>query len=116
RAKLAFKHPHSLSIPALGPPAWGGWLLLGGLLSLFVPYLGWVWLTSVALYVAVLLAAGVVVGRRPPRGVGLRIPLVFVAIHFGFAWGFWKEVAKQLVPRLRCGIAPPRNPQPTGAS
>jgi hypothetical protein len=28
--------------------------------------------------------------------VSVRIPAVFAAIHFGFAWGFWKEVAKQV--------------------
>ena len=48
---------------------------------------------------AVLLAAGLVLGRGQPRGVGLRIPLVFVAIQCGFAWGFWKEVARQVRER-----------------
>jgi GT2 family glycosyltransferase len=98
RAKLAFKHPKSLSLPALVPPLWAVWVLVGGLASLLVPYLGWLWLASVGLYVAVLLAAGLVLGRQSVS-VGVRIPLVFVAIHFGFAWGFWKEVAKQV--RLR---------------
>jgi succinoglycan biosynthesis protein ExoA len=114
RAKLAFKHPRSLTIPALVPPLWVVWVLVGAMLSLFVPYLGWLWLASVGLYAAVLLAAGLVLGRGQQRGVSLRIPLVFVAIHFGFAWGFWKEVAKQ----LRAGVqsrAPSRpTPQPDG--
>ncbi|MDY3553839.1 glycosyltransferase family 2 protein [Gemmata sp. JC717] len=96
RAKLAFKHPKSLSVPALVPPLWAVWVIAGALLSLAVPYAGWLWLASVALYLGVLLAAGAVLGRKKPRGVAARIPLVFVAIHFGFAWGFWKEAAKQL--------------------
>ncbi len=40
RAKLACKHPKSLSIPALVPPLWAVWVILGGLLSVAVPYLG----------------------------------------------------------------------------
>ncbi len=96
RAKLAFKHPASLSLPALVPPLWAVWSILGGLLGLVVPEVGLAWLASVCLYAAVLLAAGLALGRSQPRGVGRRIPMVFVAIHFGFAWGFWKEVAKQL--------------------
>ncbi len=111
RAKLAFKHPRSLSIPALVPPLWVVWVILGGLLSLFVPYLGWVWCASVGLYAAVLLAAGLVLGRTQGLRVAARIPLVFVAIHFGFAWGFWKEMAKQL--RLRFNS--PRTASPTTA-
>jgi len=34
RAKLAFKYPKSLSVPALVPPLWAVWVLLGGALSL----------------------------------------------------------------------------------
>jgi hypothetical protein len=47
-----------------------------------------------------------VLGRGQPR-VGVRIPLVFVAIHFGFAWGFWKEVAKQARARVRWSAVSP---------
>lgn len=100
RAKLAFKHPRSLSIPALVPPLWVVWVLLGGLLGLVVPYLGLVWGASLALYLSVLLAAGLVLGRKHGRRVAVRIPVVFAAIHFGFAWGFWKEVAKQVRTRV----------------
>ena len=95
RAKLACKHPKSLSAPALVPPLWAVWVIVGGLLSLGVPYLGWLWLASLALYACVLVGASVVIGRTRRPAVAVRIPVVFVAIHFGFAWGFWKEVAKQ---------------------
>jgi succinoglycan biosynthesis protein ExoA len=96
RAKLAFKHPRSLTLPALVPPLWLVWLLVGGLLSPVVPYLGLAWVSSVGLYAAVLVAAGLVLGRRQSPGVAVRLPFVFAAIHLGFAWGFWKEVANQL--------------------
>jgi GT2 family glycosyltransferase len=114
RAKLACKHPKSLSIPALVPPLWAVWVLLGGLLSLGVPYLGWLWCASLALYAGVLLGAGVVLGRSKPFAVAARIPVVFVAIHFGFAWGFWKEVAKQIRSRLQSRRLPARLSQPAG--
>ena len=96
RARLAFKYPGSLSLPALVPPAWAAWVVSGGLLSLVVPYLGWLWAASVCLYAAVLCGAGVALSRGRPRGVGRRVPLVFAGIHFGFAWGFLKEVARQV--------------------
>lgn len=101
RAKLAFKHPKSLTLPALVPPMWAVWVLAAGMMSLFVPHLWWLWLESLALYAAVLLGAGLILGRGQPRGVAARLPFVFAAIHFGFAWGFWKEVAKQVGMRVQ---------------
>lgn len=112
RAKLAFKHPKSLSLPALVPPLWAVWVLLGGLLSLGVPYLGWLWGASLALYAGVLLGAGVVLGRGKPLPVAVRVPVVFVGIHFGFAWGFGKEVAKQARRRVQSWRFSPRTTQP----
>lgn len=96
RAKLAFKHPRSLSVPALVPPLWTLWVIFGALLTFCSDYFGFVWLASLGLYAAVLLVAGAVLGRGKPLAVVVRIPAVFVAIHFGFAWGFWKEVGRQL--------------------
>src|SRR5579872_4562250 len=50
RARLAFKHPHSLSIPALVPPLWVLWVIFAPLMSLVVPNLGWAWALSIGLY------------------------------------------------------------------
>jgi succinoglycan biosynthesis protein ExoA len=94
RARLAAKHPHSITMPALVPPLWVLWVIVGGLLSLFMPYLAWLWAASVALYVSVLIGAAVVLSRGQPRGIGRRIPLVFLGIHCGFAWGFLREVVR----------------------
>lgn len=100
RARLAFKDPGSLTPPAVVPPLWAVWALLGWALALAVPYAGWVWVGSLLLYAAVLGGAGLVLSRGLPRGVGRRIPLVLVGIHFGFAWGFAREVARQAGGRL----------------
>lgn len=100
RARLAFKYPGSLTPPAVVPPLWVIWVLLGWVFALVVPYAGWLWLGSLALYATVLCGAAVMLSRGQPRGVGRRIPGVFAAIHFGFAWGFLKEVARQVRGRI----------------
>jgi succinoglycan biosynthesis protein ExoA len=114
RAKLAFKHPKSLSIPALVPPLWALWAIVGAIVAFCSHFFGIVWLASLALYACVLLGAGVVLGRKQPLAVAARIPVVFVAIHFGFAWGFWKEVAKQIRSRVNWRARSSRILQPAG--
>ncbi len=94
RARLAAKNPRSLTLPALVPPAWVVWLIAGGLLAVVVPYLGWVYAASVAVYAAVILAGSAWLARRLPRRVGVRLPAVLVGIHLGFAYGFLSEVAR----------------------
>jgi GT2 family glycosyltransferase len=96
RARLAVKHPASLTLPALVPPLWVLWLMLGAVAALFVPLLGKLYLASVALYAAVILLASRWLGRGQAPRVRARIPLVFVGIHLGFAWGFLRESARQL--------------------
>ena len=59
-------------------------------------------------------AAGAMLGRGQGARVAVRIPVVFVAIHFGFAWGFWKEVAKQVRLRVQSRSASPQLSQPAG--
>ena len=88
-------------------------VMFGALLTFCSVFFGWLWLGSLALYAGVLLGAGAVLGRGQPLSVAARIPVVFVAIHFGFAWGFWKEVAKQV--RGRVNWRRFRAPQPAGA-
>lgn len=93
RARLAAKHPGSLTLPAVVPPAWVVWLAAGALAGLFVPYLGWAYAASLALYAAVVLAGSAWLGRGKPGEVTRRIPVVLAGIHLGFAWGFLREVA-----------------------
>ena len=96
RGRLAAKHPKSLSLPALVPPLWAVWLVVGGIASAFVPYVGWAYFASILLYSSVIVGGSIVVGLGKPLAVVARVPLVFVGIHFGFAWGFLKETARQL--------------------
>lgn len=99
RARLAAKHPESLTPPALVPPLWVVWLVAGGLASLIVPYLGWVYAVSILLYLAVILGGSAWLARGRPVVVGRRLPLVFLGIHFGFAWGFLREVVRRVRSR-----------------
>jgi succinoglycan biosynthesis protein ExoA len=99
RARLAAKHPGSLTLPALVPPLWTAWLVLGAVLSAVVPAVGWVYLGTVLTYAAVLLTASASLGLGKPKEVRGRIPAVFVGIHLGFGWGFLREMARQLAKR-----------------
>jgi GT2 family glycosyltransferase len=99
RARLAAKHPRSLTLPALVPPLWLAWLVGGAAVAAVVPAFGWVYLGTVLTYAAVLLAVSSSLGRGRSREVRARIPAVFVGIHLGFGWGFLREAARQVVRR-----------------
>ncbi len=99
RARLAAKRTESLTLPALVPPFWVLWLILAPLTSLIVPEIGVVYLSLLALYAAVVGVGSWWLGRALPRSVRWRVPLVFVGIHFGFAWGFWREVGRRVRER-----------------
>jgi succinoglycan biosynthesis protein ExoA len=95
RARLAFKDPRSLTLPALVPPGWVVWLVAGVTLGLVLPPVGWLTAASLALYTAVILAGSAWLGRGLPWRVGVRLPAVFVGIHLGFAYGFLREVGRR---------------------
>jgi succinoglycan biosynthesis protein ExoA len=103
RARLAAKHPRSLSLPALVPPLWVVWLVLGAVLAWLHPLIATAYLGSVALYFATILGASLWLGRGQPAAVRVRLPLVFFAIHFGFAAGFlgevWRRVRRRVASR-----------------
>ncbi len=101
RARLAAKHWKSLTLPALVPPLWVLWLVLAPLLCLLVPVLWYLYAGLLALYTTALLGMSIKLGLKQRFAVAVRIPVVFLGIHFGFAWGFWKEVARQLWPKKR---------------
>lgn len=97
RARLAAKHRGSLTLPALVPPLWVAWLALGLLASMMLPMVGWLYAGLLGLYAMTVLTASAGLGRRQAATVGARIPAVFVGIHFGFAWGFWRETVRRIV-------------------
>ncbi len=96
RARLAAKQLESLTIPALVPPLWVLWLLLAPCLAAVVPEIGLLYLGLLLLYAAVIGAGSYWLGRNLPWAVRWQVPLVFVGIHFGFAYGFWCEVGRRV--------------------
>jgi succinoglycan biosynthesis protein ExoA len=100
RARLAAKHPRSLTLPAVIPAAWLIWLVAGAVASLVVPYFVWLFAASLLLYAAVIIGGSLWLGRGQPGPVARRIPLVLLGIHGGFGWGFLREVVRRLRRRL----------------
>lgn len=99
RARLAKKHRHSLTLPALVPPLWIVWLAFGAIVSLAVPTVSWIYFASLVAYVAVTLAGAAWIGRKAETEVSTRIPGVLAGIHFGFGWGFLREMLRFKTPR-----------------
>lgn len=93
RCRLGRKHPHSLTVPALIPAAWLGWLVLGLVLSILWPAVAVVYVASLVLYAGAIVGGSLLLSRQLPGSLG-RLPWVFVAIHAGFGWGFLREMWK----------------------
>ncbi|MBX3397740.1 MAG: glycosyltransferase family 2 protein [Gemmataceae bacterium] len=100
RARLAAKHPRSLTLPALVPPLWCVWVVVGAALAFLHPYFSLAYLGSIALYASTILGASLWIGRGQPASVRVRLPLVFLAIHFGFAAGFLGELWRRVRGRI----------------
>ena len=82
------------------PPLWCVWLVVGAALAFLHPLLAAAYFGSIALYLSVILGASLSLGRGRSAAVRLRIPLVFLAIHFGFAYGFLREVWQRSLARI----------------
>jgi succinoglycan biosynthesis protein ExoA len=96
RARLAQKTPSTVTLPSLVPPVWVAWAVIGAGLSPFSALIALVWAVSVALYLAVVLGES---GRLSWHRSGPsfpRLPVIFAAVHVGFAWGYWKETCSGL--------------------
>jgi GT2 family glycosyltransferase len=105
RARLAAKNFRSLTLPAVVPPLALVWLAVAPLLGFLVPGVHALLAVSVLAYCLVVFLATCWLGRHQPWSVIQRIPAVFAAIHFGFAWGFLQELFRKLENRRR-GAAP----------
>jgi len=96
RARLAWKHPRSLTIPALVPPLWVAFALLGWLGCFWSDAWSWLYLGLWGAYLGVVALVSLALSRGLPFAVAWRLPGVFVGIHLGFALGFWGEIRRQL--------------------
>lgn len=101
RARLARKDRGSLTLPALVPPLWLAWLVVGALAAAILPLAGWLYFGTLALYAAVLLGGSLWLARREPFAVMRRVPAALAGIHLGFGWGFLREAAQIELSRTR---------------
>jgi succinoglycan biosynthesis protein ExoA len=99
RLRLAAKHPRSLTLPAIAPLIFFLTMATCAALALAWPWFAAVVVSGMTKYVAVILIATMLLLPKPGRIVAkCWLPLVFLAIHLGYAWGTLRE-AMRLVLR-----------------
>jgi succinoglycan biosynthesis protein ExoA len=104
RARLARKHPATITGPSLVPPLWLVWLATGSIVSSFLPSFALAFAVTVAAYLAVILAESARVWWLRSDVSVWRLPLVFAAIHAGFGWGYLRDTMAGLsIPPIRLG-------------
>lgn len=92
RARLFKKLPRSLTVPAVVPPLALLGLVFGLPASLLIPGVAPWYATAILAYGILLAAATAWLGRGQPAHVWRTLPPVFAGIHFGFAYGFLREL------------------------
>jgi succinoglycan biosynthesis protein ExoA len=96
RARLARKDPTTVTVPSLVPPLWLLWLVTGLAMSAFSPVLAGIFAATVAAYLVLVLAESVRVRSLEPRVSFAPLPVVFLAVHAGFGWGYLQEMGRAL--------------------
>ena len=91
RSLLGRKHPFSITLPSLVPVLWLLWLPLTFALGFFSPIFAAAFCLSLLLYCISILGESLRLCLRSPFRQGIRVPLIFFAIHIGFGWGFLHE-------------------------
>lgn len=91
RSRLSRKHPGALTLPSLVPVFWLIWLALTFCVGLFVPPVAAAFGLSLAAYALAILGESLRLSLRQSIGLISRTPFVFIAIHFGFGWGFLRD-------------------------
>lgn len=120
RLRLAHKHPHALTLPALAPMAFVAGLTLCLVLTLWQPLFAVLFAGVLAAYSIVVLATTVALLPRVDKwSTATWLPVVFAAVHFGFAWGSARELVRNVfgAVRRRCeGILRALRFHPAGGS
>jgi succinoglycan biosynthesis protein ExoA len=99
RIRLARKHAEALSLPAIAPMLCGLFLAATGVLGLWFPMMATAFCCCVLLYAAVLCGTSVALALRSFQPESLVwLPLVFLSIHTGFAWGTLSELCRRKWP------------------
>src|SRR5262249_10983874 len=92
RARLCRKHPETFSPRGFAPAAFVAGLIAGPLVPLLSPWLPALYVGTLGLYAAVVLAVSLLLALRARRPALLPwLPLVFAAIHVGSGAGILLE-------------------------
>ncbi|HEV3143182.1 MAG TPA: glycosyltransferase family 2 protein [Gemmataceae bacterium] len=98
RIRLARKHPHSLTLPALAPIVFGIWCVVAIMLGFWLPLFAKLFCLSLLAYIGTVAITSLSLLRRKsnPISIGLT-PLVYLAVHVGFAWGTLSECLSRIL-------------------
>jgi succinoglycan biosynthesis protein ExoA len=120
RLRLAAKYPRSLTLPAIVPLIFFLAMAACAALSLVSLWFATVLLGGLIKYAAVILLTTLSLSHKPGSfAAKCLLPLVFVAIHLGFAWGTLTELLRtpQLLLRRRAtGLVPEVHEEKTTAT
>jgi succinoglycan biosynthesis protein ExoA len=96
RFRLAAKHPHSLSAPAVAPMGFVGGMIACAILGLWFPLFAVLCALGALAYLTVVTTTAISLSAKAPlMKAKLTLPLVFMAVHAGFAWGSASELFRR---------------------
>lgn len=91
RSRLGRKHPDSMTLPSLVPVLWLIWLPFTFSLGYLSPVFAAAFCISLLVYSLAILGESLRLSRGQIWRLNLRVPIIFFAIHIGFAWGFLRD-------------------------
>jgi hypothetical protein len=96
RFRFVCKHPGAVSVGQFIPPAFVGWLVLGGAGSLLVRPVADVYAASLVAYATLVLWFSIRLALRYGWRELVAAPLVYFLMHVGLGSGFWAEAVNSL--------------------
>lgn len=97
RFRFARKHPRSLSLGTLAPVFFTGGLPLMGILGIFWPPAGALFLIAWLVYALAVLLSSVAIALRHGWEYLPVLPGIYFVIHTGLGWGFLRELCSFLL-------------------
>ena len=95
RIRLIRKHPETMSLLPLLPAFFLLGAIVGPLMALVWPVLGWIYAGALAVYAMTVLAFSIQIARRERnRSLFPRLAVVFPTIHLGAGWGLLLEAVR----------------------
>ena len=116
RFRLARKHPRSLSLGTLIPAFFTGGMPLLGILGLFWPLAGALFLIAWFAYALIVLLSSLSVAFRHGWAYLPVLPGIYFVIHTGLGWGFLRELCASALkssPQKSESPGPTRGSPPT---